>query len=76
MNYTDSNSDNIAVAILGLDIFMKSWCMNCSETERLQKPMFRCGDCVFNVDSNICVIKQFAFNHLAYRPDNFGSMSY
>ena len=32
--YTSGNSDDITMAVAGLDVFTKNWCMNCGETKK------------------------------------------
>lgn len=74
-DYTEGNKDNITEAVHGLDIFTKNWCMNCKETKRLNEPIFRCSECEFDINTETCVIKKFAYGHgHEYPMGNFGSM--
>ena len=74
-SFTNGNADDITRAVEGLDIFTKSWCMNCSETEAQNGLVFRCGVCEFQREDGICLIKAFSLNHRHKYPlDNFGSM--
>ena len=69
MTYTDNNFDNFALDILGLAIFMKSWCMDCEKTDRLQESVFRCSSCEFSAEDSRCVIKQFVRKYLEYKSE-------
>ena len=75
--FTKRNSDDLYKAIQGLDQFTKSWCMNCKETEETDELVFRCGECSFLVEDDMCKIKEFAFKHedeSKYDMSDFGSM--
>ena len=73
--YKQKNKDDINVAVKGLDIFTKNWCMNCNETNMPGIPVFNCNGCEFENDNGECLIKKFASNHKhGYPFDNFGSM--
>ena len=71
---TGNNSDNLTVACMALDIFSKSWCMNCKETNKRNNITFRCNECEFQKNNGHCLIKQFVMNHTGDLPKNFGSM--
>lgn len=69
------NKDDVTEAVHGLDIFTKNWCLNCEETDKHQELTFRCNECVFVTDKQVCLIKRFASSHSHnYAMDNFGSM--
>ena len=72
---TGNNSDNLTVACMSLDIFTKSWCMNCKETNKYHSITFRCDECEFCKDNGECLIKHFVINHTGDLPKSFGSMS-
>jgi capsid protein len=72
---TYKNRDNITMAVHGLDIFTKNWCMNCKETEKQNDLVFRCKECEFQAEDGKCFVKMFANNHKHdYPMSNFGSM--
>ena len=73
--YTQGNADNIDKAVEGLDIFTKNWCMNCSETNKNNRPVFRCSECNFVSEVGMCSIKEFVIDKTGDMPTNFGSMS-
>lgn len=75
--FTRRNSDNLYKAIQGLDQFAKNWCMKCKETEETDKLVFRCDECSFLAEDDLCKIKEFAFKHengSNYDMSDFGSM--
>ena len=74
MSFTKGNSDNLNVACMALDIFTKSWCMNCAETENQNDLIFRCSECEFETERGNCLVKSFVRNHTGDLPENFGSM--
>lgn len=54
------NADDINLAIIGLGIFRKSFCVNVKETDKRNEPVFRCRDCPFtDAATNICAVKKF-----------------
>ena len=71
---TGNNSDNLNVACMALDIFTKSWCMDCEFTEKNDYLIFRCDECEFCKDNCECLIKHFVINHTGDLPKDFGSM--
>lgn len=74
-NFTEGNSDDVAKAVSGLDIFTKNWCMNCQETNQHKEPIFRCSECEFQCENGECLIKVFADKHQHNYPmNNFESM--
>lgn len=68
------NADNITVACMGLDIFTKSWCINCAETDKQKKLVFRCDRCTFCKENGRCSVKEFVVDNLGKLPDGFGSI--
>lgn len=69
------NKDDITEAVHGLDIFTKNWCLNCEETFEKKDLTFRCEDCTFNLNADVCAIKKFAYTHKHNYPmQDFGSM--
>lgn len=73
-DFTKGNSDNLNVAGMALNIFTKSWCMDCAETKKHNDLIFRCSECEFQKSNGDCMIKQFAINHIGDLPNDFGSM--
>ena len=73
---TGNNSDNLTVACMGLDIFTKSWCMDCEFTEKHNHLTFRCDECEFCTKDGTCLIKKFVTNHTGNLPKDFGCMSH
>lgn len=73
-NFTKGNSDNLTVAVMGLDIFTKSFCMNCEETEKQNDLVFRCDECEFKDENENCMMKRFVLNHAPEYKGDFGSM--
>lgn len=72
---TNGNQDDIKMAVHGLNIFTKNWCMNCKETDEKHDLVFRCGECEFLAENDYCLIKRFAYDHEHdYSMENFGSM--
>ena len=71
---TNVNSDNLTVACMALDIFTKTWCMDCEFTEKHDYLTFRCDECEFCKDNGECLIKQFVIQHTGNLPKSFGSM--
>ena len=63
MIYTNGNSDNLTVACIALDIFTKSWCMDCKFTEKHNHLTFRCDECEFCTNEGGCLIKLFVETH-------------
>lgn len=54
------NADDINLALYGLGIFRKSFCMNVKETDNQNEPIFRCGECLFeDKSSRKCAVKMF-----------------
>lgn len=75
MKFTTGNADNTTEAVHGLDIFTKNWCMNCAETDKQKKLIFRCKECEFRQELGECLIKSFANDHEHdYPMEDFGSM--
>lgn len=75
--YDAPNADDTTKAVLGLDIFIKNWCLNCELTKKKNKPVFRCHGCGFeDPETHICRVKLFAktCKH-NYPMENFGSMT-
>ena len=75
MIYTNGNSDNLTVACKALDIFTKSWCIDCEFTEKHNHLTFRCDECEFCTKEGECLITRFVINHTGNLPKDFGSMS-
>lgn len=73
-NYTLGNEDNLDKAVEGLDMFTKNWCMNCKETEEKNNLVFRCNECNFRGELEICKIKEFVIDKTGDMPIDFGSM--
>lgn len=74
-NYTTGNADNLTAAVHGLDIFIKNWCMNCTETEKTNDLVFNRQKCEFSTETGGCLVKIFANNHKHdYPMSDFGSM--
>ena len=73
---TNVNSDNLNVACMALDIFTKTWCMDCEFTEKHDYLTFRCDECEFCKDNGDCLIKHFVINHTGDLPKSFGSMGH
>ena len=75
VSFTSGNADNTTVAVHGLDIFTKNWCMNCEETEKQGDLIFRCGECEFQQTDGKCLVKTFFYEHKHnYLSFDFGSM--
>ena len=72
--YTTGNSDNLTVACMGLDIFTKSWCMDCEFTKKHNHLTYRCDECEFSTNKGDCLIKQFVISHTGDLPKDLGSM--
>ena len=72
---TTGNSDNLTVACMILNIFTKSWCMDCEFTEKHNHLTFRCDECEFCTKEGACLIKRFVINHTGNLPTDFGCMS-
>ena len=54
------NADDINLAIIGLGIFRKAFCLNVKETDNEIEPVFRCPDCLFeDKASRKCSVKMF-----------------
>ena len=73
---TGNNSDNLNIACMALDIFTKSWCMNCKETNKRNDITFRCDECEFQKDNHDCLVKLFVINHAGDLPKTFGCMGH
>ena len=76
MEFTQGNKDDIVSAIDGLNKFTHNFCMNCSETDKTNDLVFRCGECEFASGSK-CMVKIFARNHWPKEkefPSDFGCM--
>ena len=71
---TTGNSDNLTVACKALDIFTKSWCMDCEFTEKHNHLTFRCDECEFCTNEGDCLIKRFIINHTGGLPKDFSAM--
>ena len=61
--FTIGNDDNIDKAVEGLGRFCHNYCMNCKETEKINDLVFRCGECVFQMEDGTCLIKKFIFKN-------------
>ena len=70
------NSDNLKVACMALDIFTKTWCMDCEFTKKHNHLTYRCDECEFCIDIGDCLIKQFVKNHNGNLPKSFGCMGH
>ena len=54
------NADDMNLALHGLGIFRKSFCLNVKETDKQNEPVFRCTDCPFeDKSSRKCAVKMF-----------------
>lgn len=64
-------------AVMALDVFTKTWCMNKEATEKYNVPIFRCSNCTFRkTDGSTCLVKVFANEKCHDFPmENFGSMT-
>lgn len=62
-SYTIGNEDNLEKALDGLGQFCHNWCMNCEETEKENDPCFRCSECNFSNEDDVCSIKHFINKH-------------
>ena len=72
--YIVGNQDNIDKAVDGLNKFTKNWCMNCEETNSRNEPIFRCEECVFKGENDVCKIKEFVVDKIGDIHVDFGSM--
>ena len=72
--YIVGNQDNIDKAVDGLNQFTKNWCMNCKETNSRNEPIFRCEECEFKGENDVCKIKEFVVNKIGDISVDFGSM--
>ena len=72
---TGNNSDNLNVACTALDIFTKTWCMDCEFTKKHNHLTYRCDECEFCTKEGDCLIKQFVKNHTDNLPESFGCIS-
>ena len=70
-----NNSDNLNIACKALDIFTKSWCMDCEFTKKHDHLTFRCDECEFCTKEGDCLIKSFVKNHTGNLPEDFVTMS-
>ena len=78
----DDNYDNTTAAVAALNKFTHNWCLNCEETDKQHKPIFRCSECPFCVpeegsiyDEKLCLVKVFANDKSHLFPmDQFGAM--
>ena len=73
---TTGNSDNLKVACMALDIFTKSWCIDCEFSEKHNHLTFRCDECEFCTNEGDCLIKKFVTNHTGDLPKSFGCMGH
>ena len=72
---TTGNSDNLKVACMALDIFTKSWCMDCEFTKKHNHLTYRCDECEFYQVNGDCLIEHFIINRTGDLPEDFVSMS-
>lgn len=76
--HTKDHIDDVTIAVCGLDIFTKHWCMNVEETEKMNELIFRCKQCEFKTSDGRCLIKKFVNENRDehnYPLGNFGCMS-
>ena len=74
ISFTSGNSDDITKAVWGLDTFTKNWCMNCEETDKRNELTFRCKECNFKDELDVCKIKEFVIDKTGDIHVDFGSM--
>jgi hypothetical protein len=67
--------DDSKAAIVALNTFVKSFCLDCTRSKEYGKYIFRCQDCGFRSGS-ICTVKNFAhsLDEDFYDKINFGCL--
>ena len=71
--WEDVDKEEIAKAVMLLDLFTKTFCRYRNDYERFEDLKFRCEECPFQKENRDCLVKLF---RTKYAPNyrDFGSM--
>ena len=71
--YVDIDEEEIAKAVVLLDLFTKTFCRYTKDYKRFGDLKFRCDECPFQKEDGVCMVKEFKCE---FAPDykDFGCM--